>query len=488
MDIIIFGASKLGIIAKKFLQDTHTIKAFCDNNNNKHNSYIDGIPVISVEQLLQIYKEKQLPIIIASMYYNEICKQLKGLGIYKEYINIFQANINSYDKITNDLEMMDKLTENKSNNKVNVHLMVDHFFCDKFIDIANKNLDEEKNIFIIYDSSIKPKYMKINTYSNVIYLNIWSDKQEIFKYIEGCNKLFLHFLDDEVAKFLYEYNIRKKVDKIYWLLWGGDFYSYLQMNLFENETKKFLEMNKFNFLTNKNSEKYKELVIREIDFILTPFKLDYYLIKQRFKTDAILKWFSYPLNINLDLLDHIRTIKNNKMKNELKVSKLILLGNSATYENNHIEILNKLSSMDNNKFAIICPLAYGDNRYGNEIIKIGKAMFDNRFVPLTKFIEAKEYFELLQNVDIVIMNHIRQQAGGNVYASLYLGKKVYLNSKSTLYKYYREKKLQVFKSDCIESYEKIIDENYCGIENIEKTKNIYNDKLVEDTIVKILNE
>ena len=106
-----------------------------------------------------------------------------------------------------------------------------------------------------------------------------------------------------------------------------------------------------------------------------------------------------------------------------------------------IEILKKLDLKNNN---IVTPLSYGNKEYANQIEEIGKQEIGKRFMPLTEFLPLNEYQKILQSCGIVIMNHYRQQAVGNVLNALYLGAKVYLSNNNTLYHYLRRIGCHVF--------------------------------------------
>ena len=65
--------------------------------------------------------------------------------------------------------------------------------------------------------------------------------------------------------------------------------------------------------------------------------------------------------------------------------------------------------------------------------------FDLNLNALDKFINKEAYFRVLSNCKIVIMNHIRQQAGGNIIVMLFMSAKVFLNKSSPFYEFYRSK-------------------------------------------------
>ena len=113
----------------------------------------------------------------------------------------------------------------------------------------------------------------------------------------------------------------------------------------------------------------------------------------------------------------------------------ILLGNSGSIMNNHIEAFDILKKEEIGDKKIIVPLSYGDSEYTKTIIKKGKEIFGDKFIPLTKFIPREEYNKITLSCSIVFMNHYRQQAMGNILTAIWLGSKVYMNNSTTSYKY-----------------------------------------------------
>ena len=130
----------------------------------------------------------------------------------------------------------------------------------------------------------------------------------------------------------------------------------------------------------------------------------------------------YPIPVNLE-----------NLKNLIKETKggpiNILIGNSADPANNHFEILEMLSAFTNESISIYCPLSYSsDQDYVGLVIHKGQELFGDKFIPLTQMMATQEYAKFLNNMDIAVMNHYRQQGLGNIMPLLYLGKKVYLRS------------------------------------------------------------
>ena len=115
----------------------------------------------------------------------------------------------------------------------------------------------------------------------------------------------------------------------------------------------------------------------------------------------------------------------------IKDKNYILLGNSASATNNHLELFDKLESCQS-ELPILVPLSYGDAAYRTKIMEAGKRVFGDRFEPIIDFKDFESYHTLLQQCRIAIFNHYRQQALGNILSLLWLGAKVYLSEKNPI--------------------------------------------------------
>jgi dTDP-N-acetylfucosamine:lipid II N-acetylfucosaminyltransferase len=105
----------------------------------------------------------------------------------------------------------------------------------------------------------------------------------------------------------------------------------------------------------------------------------------------------------------------------------ILLGNSASTTNNHIEILDLLSGTDLGEQKVVMPLSYGDPRYAKYISRYANRRLGDRGRAIRHFLPLNQYHELLRQCGFVIMNHHRPQAVGNILAAIAMGAKVFLN-------------------------------------------------------------
>lgn len=115
----------------------------------------------------------------------------------------------------------------------------------------------------------------------------------------------------------------------------------------------------------------------------------------------------------------------------------VLLGNSATASNNHLDAFELLTAHPL-PGRLIVPLSYGNLAYGAQVAVRGAAQFGDRFDGLRDFMTLDDYNRRIAGCGFVVMNHRRQQAVGNIGAALFKGATVYLRRENPLYAFYRE--------------------------------------------------
>ena len=331
-------------------------------------------------------------------------------------------------------------------------------------------------MFIIIKEKNKKGYINPEEYQNIKVFTV-SSEENILKFIVSNIKLFtvkymkirkllkqaeyifVHFLTEEISLILFRFRGKAK---IIWVLWGVDLYRYLPLRLYDDYTLELLKKLKSNNVKTFLRKIYylfhfliRKRVIKRIDYVNAPHKGDVILLKKYFKTKA--EWYPkgiYPNPVNFEKLEAEGSyISDEKFIFKKNGGKLLLLGNSGAESNNHLDIMIRLSKMKEQNFDIICPLSYGgSNNYIKKIIEKGKKLFGNRFVPLLDFYKPDQYFGILKQIDLAIMYHNRQQAGGSVHILVYLGKPICMK-KTSGYFHLVEKGIKVFS---IQDLEKLI--------------------------------
>lgn len=285
-----------------------------------------------------------------------------------------------------------------------LHLMTDNIYAKKFINFVNNYFNKKQHRFIfITTGKLKYPYK----YDNIIK----TDRSKVKSYLEDFDKIFIHYLNYDKAWLVNNY---KEIDKFHWVLWGADLYTFLDIDLYSDTTKKFIIEKNIEGITNltdncKNSNWQRETAMRKIPYILTNIKGDYQLVKSNYNPDARLIPFSYPNPVNFIELENRGSTpgKIDKYNFKNKFKHVIFIGNSGFATNNQIDILYYLKDIKSKDFCVVLPLSYGSENYIEKLIKEGKSLFGERFIPIEKYLKPVNYFYILTQVDVAIMNHKR---------------------------------------------------------------------------------
>lgn len=236
----------------------------------------------------------------------------------------------------------------------------------------------------------------------------------------------------------------KTLKKSYIQFWGGDFY--------------ILKKNPVS-LKSKIRYMYKRYIINHAAGAITLIPNDYDELCKVCHPNG--KHFVAPVCGNGDTKNIINSLR---FINKKESPTMILLGNSATETNQHMQVIDILRKFKDEDIQIICPLSYGDKSYGERVIQYGKQAFGSKFVPLTSYMEKDEYFKIIAECKIAVFNNNRQQAMGNIGVALALGCKVFIRTDTAMWDtYYNERKMKIFDVESISklNYQEFlfIDEN-----------------------------
>ena len=322
--------------------------------------------------------------------------------------------------------------------------MIVHLFDDqKFVDIAIKNFDNinsNLNRYIVLSNNNKLKY--VNNADRVSVLNNSSYNINYETIFKDCNLLVIHFLTPQKS-----FIIKKAPPelKILWSTWGADFYNlFHDYNMYENLTKRLISKNNF-FQFRKlciynlyHLVRYRVLPIKYENQVLS--KIDYLSTVLPYEYDLITKRFSF----NPQYIDFNYGVNDFDTSNEFSLGNKVLIGNSATFSNNHLDVFKKIK---NSNCEFICPLNYGGHdykKYQKLIIRKGTFYFKNKITFLTEFLTVEGYNHILNDCNSAIMFHIRQQALANIFNLLFLGIRLFLNKNSILYDYFIDQGAIIF--------------------------------------------
>jgi dTDP-N-acetylfucosamine:lipid II N-acetylfucosaminyltransferase len=343
-----------------------------------------------------------------------------------------------------------------------------------------------QNTFYLFDTHTQ-KY----DYEKVFFINknyCIETFQQLLSDMDNYDIIVLHNLDFFKSKLVISY---KNPEKFIWFPWGSEFYNnpffYKKkltgknsQKLFKKSTlvrlKKYIvnARNKYFNLSNNSHYSIKKAtsliknlgILHEEDFQLM-------MNKKVIKKDCkYLKFTYYPLEF----------IFNEKYNNNVNGSN-ILVGNSATITNNHIEAINILDKFNLNGKKVITPLSYGDSKYAKIIKEYGFKKLGQNFVPIIDFLPLAEYNKIIQSCSITIMNHYRQQAVGNILTMLWMGSKVYLDNRNSIYHYLKRIGCHIYSiAEASSLNEKLFFESLSS-EQIEHNRNTLWKELNTDRLI-----
>lgn len=312
--------------------------------------------------------------------------------------------------------------------------MIIHIFTKESIVSANfmqfiyKNFEIEDHYFVFRKGALQYEYeediknhilMVTNRYFFIYKLSPMLRKAKliIFHSFPVGPSLFFWFLFPGL------------LDKVVWRIWGSDIH-FFQYHWGGARSKIF--------------EWIRKRLIKRIKVVAGPVDGDFSILKDIYGSEANFLFGRYPSPVDKKYLDKIKSTYKKTL------GKKVLLGNSATMENEHLTMLEKLKKFKDSGLVVICPLSYGKPEYRRKVIEKGKRDFGENFIPLLELLDIKDYVKILAGIDVAIMNQKRQQGGMNIQILLYLGKKLYINKMNTYYDYLKSIGVKVFDTDSIE--------------------------------------
>lgn len=333
-----------------------------------------------------------------------------------------------------------------------IHLITDEKFIDGAFFTFEKAFPNENTYLILKSPSNPPiRYLKSTRIDIVLFRS-----NKVMKQLESITDDFdwiiVHGLNELWTQFI----INNPHKKTLYIVWGAEIYGNpllynktlfgdktallakkLNKNILFQQFKMFVRKQLYGFNIATQIDRWKQTVkaLKTIDkiSILYEEEISFYReLKIISAKTEYLKFGYYPIEYIKSGLDINNQLGNN-----------IMVGNSSSLSNNHLEIFDKLLNL-NSKNKIIVPLSYGDKKLARLIVQKGKCLFGNQFIPITEFMPLAEYTKIMQTCNVVIMNHYRQQAVGNILSSVYLGAKVFLNPKNSIYDYLKRLGCYIF--------------------------------------------
>ncbi|MCF7355392.1 TDP-N-acetylfucosamine:lipid II N-acetylfucosaminyltransferase [Vibrio sp. CK2-1] len=318
-------------------------------------------------------------------------------------------------------------------------------FIAPFVDFNENNFKSENHEYMFYG------YDKRLTHYHNVFLcrNKVKDKiffyPKVYKKIKEADLVIMHSLNNKIINLMYFILMFSPIlHKVYWVMWGGDLYAYRNRN-----TK----------LKDKIQNFYKKQFLPKIGGLISYLPGDFELAEMWYGCKGKrYECLAYQSNL-------YKPVKVNK-ENKDKIIK-ILVGNSADPTNNHKEVFDKIKDSSFKDYLIYCPLSYGNKLYRSEIISYGYSIFGGKFKPMVDNISFDEYNDFLNDIDVAIFNHDRQQAMGTTISLLGFGIPVYLRESTSQWYFFKDKGINVHS---VEKFELDLFKREINVFNVSKVE------------------
>ena len=318
---------------------------------------------------------------------------------------------------------------------------------EKFIDAAHRICEAAapgRHRFVMFTDAAKDRFIKIAPVERRA-LAMLGSRREIERLCEGHSVVVLHSLEERKLALLR--NLPQRMT-VWWLGWGFDYYDLTQTELLMPLTRAarprsppepWLARLRARWQRRFDKSGSRVELLQRVDYFSPVIAEDFALVQQAlpaFRARS-LAWKYGTLED-----DFIRGFEGRSVNGPN-----VLIGNSATMTNNHLEAFELLRGLELGGRRVIVPLSYGNAAYQGIIEAQGEARFGAAFQPLRDFMPIEQYVATVASCSIVVMNHLRQQAVGNVVIMLYLGAKVFLDARNPLFANLRRHGFHVFATE-----------------------------------------
>lgn len=342
-----------------------------------------------------------------------------------------------------------------------LHILTPDKFTIPLINYLNREMGMYQQVFLCIS---KPEDEAICLLPNVFYLKnphrkyLFSNTKIVLKYFRRASKIIIH--GNPVLYYFYFFPFALK--KTYWVIYG-------QADLGTEQSN--LEPGLQNFIKRK--------VLKKVYGHITHIKGDAAMANAIFLSQA--KLFYSPMY----LTNVINTTGYNQPK-EFSGVKKILMGNSTEPSNCHLETFEMLLQYKEADILIYCPLSYGPyNEYRDEVIRKGKELFQEKFIPVTDFMELEQYRMFLNTIDIAVFNHKSQTAMGVSTSLLAMGKTVFAYPETTSFHSLVDRGFRIFDINLIK--EGAMLQIYDVAPNIDLIKKYYSIEGLKESYSNIYN-
>lgn len=288
-------------------------------------------------------------------------------------------------------------------------------FSTLLVEFLNKyfcNKNENEHVFFTPYLDV---YEELKHYGNVFYYEQKDPKSsQIVNFVgKQSNWIFLHNICESIELLKIH---PKYIKKIIWRTWGGSRLEKIEYgsNIIKNYAYKVI-----------NSE--VERRVKNFKMIGVANAVDIEALTDRFGPCNYIKM---PYSRSDDAIhDNLLTLKN-KTRNEETYN--IIIGHSGYWQDNHIDILNRLSNYKKEKIKLYLLLSYGDEKYIEKVKEYAMNNWGEKVEIISDFLPFEQFAQLLSRMDAGIYSGLNSYALGNIGIMIFFNKKIFLNEEGII--------------------------------------------------------
>lgn len=320
-----------------------------------------------------------------------------------------------------------------------LHVFTDEKFFDKTT-VFFDSLNNVRNLYYFYSDkgeNFTFKYIKMKDK-----IKIYTSFKEYKRILASSQIDIIYFQSLPVKYYRYFKYINPKTVVIWWCF-GFEIYYPLrflppmvEVNLYKPLTLEYIHSHeRYPYLKKIIRSIYRSFrypfdyvnrmkILKRIDYFSPVLPIDYEMMKK----NPYFKAKPFMLNGGPGLFEDLHFSYYQYAQN-------ILVGNSLTYTNNHLDIFDKIRHYKLTNQQYIIPINYGTDYGTNKIaFKELAKLPDESVIWLDDFVPFEKYKVILSTVSHAILGHMRQQALGNISRCLENGTKLFLYKDSLIYK------------------------------------------------------
>lgn len=336
-----------------------------------------------------------------------------------------------------------------------LHLIIDHQVIERTLGIYERLYPKSNDVLIFSSSEQKGIFKHLTTHKNceVILWGKGSESGKVFNF-HNYSHIIAHYLTLDMVDFIEQ--APSTID-VTWEVYGWDLYNQFQKQLnYEITYTNAAPYIKYGYLKeyfpflydllyclkghhivfNFQIEKKFKFICSRLNAIQHGCSFDAKLIQQYGKRNILsYEVFNYSL----------KEVLGDLYGKAFSTGESILIGNSASFSNNHLYCLKHLKNRLSTNTSLIIPLSYGGSlRYAEMVQSRFTKDFGANVEVIKEYMPLHEYNKIFLNIKTMVMSAWRQESVGTIIMGLYLGIKVVLSKKGPLYEWFKEKGFVVY--------------------------------------------